>query len=361
MLRGTTVESYYAGACVYRGDGSLGYILHPEGVVRATGQGLSHEYFLKDHLANTRVVFNGNGAVLQATDYYAFGLEHTPKAKENENRYLFNGKEFQDETFAGGVRLGWYDYGARFYDPTIARWVTIDPLAEIARRWTPYQYAYNNPIRFIDPDGMKVGDPVKDPKIRANRASNLFGQVRTENGIPNSKNHQGFDYEATVGTNALAVKDGTIVDVGSGGDYGNSITIFFINDEGTTGYAFYAHMDKISLAIGDQVCEGQIVGTTGATGNADPNDPHLHFEYRTEQSPGKGLDGRDNPNTITDTKFVSQDATVTQINTGVQKITTNNLGEQTITNMNLDGSTENVCRDTSIPQRIEPITNITIR
>ena len=39
MLRGITVESYYEGSCVYRGDGSLDYILHPEGVVRATGQG----------------------------------------------------------------------------------------------------------------------------------------------------------------------------------------------------------------------------------------------------------------------------------------------------------------------------------
>jgi RHS repeat-associated protein len=64
-----------------------------------------------------------------------------------DNAYRYNGKELDEAT-------GLYDYGARYYDPAVARWGQVDPLAEVMPEWSPYNYTYGNPISFNDPTGM---------------------------------------------------------------------------------------------------------------------------------------------------------------------------------------------------------------
>lgn len=122
-------------------------------------------YQYKDHLGNVRVSFakKANGAGLDLSDvndYYPFGMNHYKGETSayfglggNYVNYKYNGKELQE--------TGMYDYGARFYMPDIGRWGVVDPLAETSRRWSTYTYGKNNPIRFIDPDGMEDLDTIK--------------------------------------------------------------------------------------------------------------------------------------------------------------------------------------------------------
>ena len=98
-------------------------------------------------------MFDENKQVLQNYTYYPFGMEMNGfdymASSTLKNDYLYNGKELQED-----FGLGWYDYGARFYDAAVGRWHVVDPMAESYSRLSIYNYVRNNPIIRIDHNGM---------------------------------------------------------------------------------------------------------------------------------------------------------------------------------------------------------------
>ena len=157
----------YLGGIEYL-NGILEAFPHGHGrVVNLNGTSQSsfrYEYNLTDHLGNVRIVFSDldndgrieqtnsttTNEVLQENHYYPFGMNFGGSwaGVAGGNRYRYNGKEFNED-------LGLYDYGARWYDPAIARWTSVDPLAEKMVSWSSYNYVFGNPISLVDPDGRK--------------------------------------------------------------------------------------------------------------------------------------------------------------------------------------------------------------
>lgn len=117
-------------------------------------------YNYVDHLGNVRLNYMKGSlglGIQEENNYYPFGLRHeVSSATGSYSNYKYSGKELQE--------TGMYDFGARFYMADIGRWGVLDPLAEQMRSYTPYNYAFNNPIRFIDPDGRQGTDWVHNRK-----------------------------------------------------------------------------------------------------------------------------------------------------------------------------------------------------
>jgi len=163
---GTTVTTTdYASGFQYKNN-SLQFFPTAEGYVNVTnGNAFNYVYNYTDHLGNVRLSYqkdtNGTLKTLEENNYYPFGLKHSGYNNTNLSNssynYKYNGKELQTD-----LDINLYDYGARNYDPAIGRWFNIDPLAEESRRFSPYIYALNNPIYFIDPDGMIAVSSLKE-------------------------------------------------------------------------------------------------------------------------------------------------------------------------------------------------------
>ncbi len=130
------------------------YIYGPTGRIAKKVNDIK-EYYHTDHLGSTRLVTSENGVKTEEIKYKPFGEQ----INTTEERYTYNGKE-RDDT-------GLYYYGARYYDPTVGRFVSRDPVTgekESPQSLNKYVYCLNNPLKYIDPAGAET-EPSNEEKI----------------------------------------------------------------------------------------------------------------------------------------------------------------------------------------------------
>lgn len=143
-INDNVTSTVYCGNAVYEND-SLKMLLNESGYY--SFQDNKFHFYIKDHQGNICIVADETGKVDEVNDYYPFGGLMS-NACNNVQPYKYNGKELDRK---GG--LDWYDYGARYYDAVIGRWMMVDPMVEKIYYCNPYNYCLNSPIKFVDKDG----------------------------------------------------------------------------------------------------------------------------------------------------------------------------------------------------------------
>ena len=156
-IDGETTTRDYCGNAVYE-NGELKMLLNDYGYVSFPDR--KFHFCLKDHQGNVRVVADADGNVEEVNDYYPFGGLMSNATTNEFQSYKYNGKEIDRKA---GLNL--YDYGARFYDPAIGRFSTVDPMSEDIISTSPYLYCADNPVNLIDSDGMEGERVIGLPEV----------------------------------------------------------------------------------------------------------------------------------------------------------------------------------------------------
>jgi len=329
-----TTTTDYTGNFIYENN-VLQFFNQPEGYVEISSppsgelEG-AYVYQYKDHLGNIRLSYKDISLtstpslqIVEENNYYPFGLKH--KGYNNlqngrDHNFGFGNKEEQEE-----LGLSWIDITARNYDPALGRWMNVDPLAEQMRRHSPYNYAFDNPIYFIDNDGMapagfggivqfsKTPEPDDFVTKQTNNNDNKlirelladnriiagnFSQGSSGPGDPpkifNSKTETAFGEDVVNQLDEVVVNGKSSGAQGGGGDLINPTGLGIRNDAGGQGYFGAPRGSRQHYGLDFQSVDGQDIlspisgrsvnssfvnnkGMTIPTVVIIPTDPNLGF------------------------------------------------------------------------------------
>jgi RHS repeat-associated protein len=243
----------YIGGVEYQ-NGSIQAIYHPVGRAVPSGSNWRHEYVITDHLGNTRLRFSDldeNSQIdsielLSVHDYYPYGMEWNAGGY----KYTYNGKEMNTE-----IGLNLIDFGARMQDPSLGKFISIDRFAEKNASQTPYSYAANNPIKFIDVNGDSIDISGLSEKDR--ETFNQLYQTLSKNEIFNTY-YQALSDSETIYTISIGSGEG-----GSGSFNAKTNEVSFIGPETMAQELFHAYQSDLGIYTrGDasvREAEGDIV------------------------------------------------------------------------------------------------------
>jgi RHS repeat-associated protein len=145
-----------------------------ERVARLQDDGSDLLYYLNDHLGSTVAVVDTAGTLRNWYQYRPFG-DLLADSRSAPNHYEYTGKERDGE-----LGIDWLYYGARYYDPELRRFTSVDPQAEQYPSWSPYVYTLDNPMKYVDPDGQ-AAETIADVASVGMSAYDLWQEPSWEN------------------------------------------------------------------------------------------------------------------------------------------------------------------------------------
>ena len=283
-------------------------------------------YYHPDHLGSSSYITNLDGEVVQHIEYVPFGEVFIEERNNIWNTpYLFNAKEFDEET-------GLYYYGARYYDPKLSLWMSTDPLEDKYPNFNSYSYVFNNPIRFIDPNGEDGVDKFIGYTIGT--ITNLIPGTSGLRDVYHPRNSQDYNNALRISDN-IALGAGLTM-IGAGATGTGAGTSLVVGGGAVSVSGIGAPVGATASVAGAVVITGSgalIVGGTTISLNATKN---KHDGYNRGSSVSQGSSGATQSTNGTITFKQGQGGRVNQVTVkipkGYRKTNMRSNGEPIFTN-----------------------------